>query len=389
MLRLLLLLAFCSVSSLFSQPLQDFGWTFYDTTNHCIEDNHVADIQMDKKGRIWVTTGRMSMSCFENGKWKTILARKPDSAVHGWLRKMAFMNDGTIVIAGIPGYLAFYYPESNVWKYIKTPGSIQMNSIVCNEQDIMLMGSNLGLYQYMNYNFKLLHQGYEDVMGIHLHPDGDAIAGFRRGTFRFAKKADGSYKAGILISNEAFYETMTDESGKIWATSFSALDLKYQIDTGWVSVNDIPQDIFYNFNGNWRYVAHCLAMLKDGRMVMGTQFNPSFAIKSGNLWETYTIPMNGEFDGISCIRTAADSSIWIGTWRHGVVVFSHKNDTLHKKVNRPAQPMQIPPGQIEQRMRNYPEPQNPEERRDNDGGVTTQPVKPNIRKPPVNKMRDD
>ena len=90
---------------------------------------------------------------FENGKWKTIVARKPDSEVHGWLRKMAFMQDGTIVIVGIPGYLAFYYPDLNIWKYLKTPLALQMNSITCNEKDVMLMGSKNGLYQYRNYNF--------------------------------------------------------------------------------------------------------------------------------------------------------------------------------------------------------------------------------------------
>lgn len=388
MLRFFTLILFFSSICLSAQPLQDFGWTFYDTTNKCIEDNHVADIQTDKKGRIWVTTGRMSMSCFENGKWKTIVARKPDSEVHGWLRKMAFMQDGTIVIVGIPGYLAFYYPDLNIWKYLKTPLALQMNSITCNEKDVMLMGYKNGLYQYRNYNFTLIHQGHEDVMGLNLQSDGSAVVGFRGGSFLFRKKSDGTYKLDKRISREAFYETLTDNTEKLWATSYSGLDLKHLSDTGWVSVNNIPQDIYYNFNGSWRYLAHCLSKLADGRVVMGTQFNPSFAVKTGESWETYTVPVNGEFDGISCIRIAPDSSIWLGTWHHGVVVFSHKNHPVHKKVNRPPQPLQIPPSQIRQNNFNYPEPIEQQED-ENSGGVKNPTIKPIKKKPRVIPLKFD
>lgn len=347
MLRFPLLLVLFTAVNLSAQPLDQYGWTFYDTLNKSIPDNMVADICMDKKGRVWVTTGNMSMSCWERGRWRTIEARKPDSMVYGWLRDMALLKNGNLAISGIPGKLAFYNPEKNNWQYHAMPQrDLQPLAIYADDRDVLLVGTMNGLYQYHNGIWKKLITGYGDVMGISGQVNGNVMATLREGMFLLRKRANApGYVLDEQIRDQAFYEAVTDRNGRLWAASYGELNVQMLEDTTWTRFNELPQQIYYNFNGTWRYVVHNVALLHDGRPVISTQFGAHLAVYDGGNWLPYSVPLNGEFDGIECIRLGPDSSIWLGTWHHGVVVLSPNRDSTHRKVVPRPQPMPVIPGQ--------------------------------------------
>lgn len=332
-----------------SQDLTQYGWTFYDTLNKSLADNHVKDILMDKQGRVWVTTGNMSLNCMDSGRWKIIEARKPDSLVYGWLMNMALLSNGNMAITGIPGKLAFFSPATGQWTYVAMPQpDLQPLKIHVNDMDLLLVGTPKGLFSYDGQKWRPLITDKEDVMGISAQRNGDVIVTCRKGMFRLIrKKGRADYRYPFQISEGSYYEAVTDRKGRLWATSFSDLQLHQFRDTGVQVISDVPEAVFYNFNGTWKYIAHNVAHLPDERLVITTQFGAHLAVKNTSGWETYSVPLNGKFDGVGCIRFGPDSSIWLGTWHHGVVVFSHKNNLKHPKVERyPSQ--QQDPGQFRQ-----------------------------------------
>lgn len=347
MLRIPFLLALFTAVNLSAQPLDQYGWTFYDTLNKSIPDNTVADICMDKKGRVWVTMGNMSMSCWERGRWRTIEARKPDSMVYGWLRDMALLKNGNLAISGIPGKLAFYNPEKNNWQYHAMPQrDLQPLAIYADDRDVLLVGTMNGLYQYHNGIWKKLITGYGDVMGISGQVNGNVMATLREGMFLLRKRSNApGYVLDEQIRDQAFYEAVTDRKGRLWAASYEELNVQMLEDTTWTRFNELPQQIYYNFNGTWKYVVHNVALLHDGRPVISTQFGAHLAVYNAGEWLPYSVPLNGEFDGIECIRLGPDNSIWLGTWHHGVVVLSPNRDSTHRKVVPRPQPLPVIPGQ--------------------------------------------
>jgi len=333
----------CAVAQ--AQDLSTYGWSFYDTTNKSLKNNHIRDIQFDKKGRAWVSAANQALYCWEKGKWTQIKKPLPDSMVTGWLNSMAWENDDVLVIGGIPGKLYYLHTPSRYWYSRPLPGKDLQAMQLHIQGKTMLAGTQAGLYQLHEGKWKLLIQGSGDVMGLAVLKDGDVIAGLRNGSYHLNYRGSKGYSVSRCFTPLALYDAVADSTGVLWGAAYNDLQLHRFHRDSVDSFVPPPKDLFYNMNGAWKYCIHKTGRLPDGRIMFVTQFNAGLAVKSKDYWEGYLLPINGEFDGVNNIRVASDSSIWMATWRHGVAVFSPKNHPYHKHENRKNQPLQTLPGQ--------------------------------------------
>ena len=219
---------------------------------------------------------------------------------------------------------------------------------VCKVPDNgLLLGGTQGLVLYRNGSFKSLLREDAGVMGLSPHGDDAVDVSTGRSTYRyrFSKNLGAGLIRSSHVCDAALYRTAKDGKGRLWAAAFTGLNLMYRKDSGWVKADNIPQTAFYNFNGSWQFTAHELGVLPDGRLLAGSQFGAHLIVNNDNDWEVYSVPLDGEFDGVNRIVVAPDSSIWLATWHHGVVVFSHKDNKKHKKIKPKPQPLPVDPRQ--------------------------------------------
>lgn len=341
-------LVFFTAVSAHSQPLHEYGWTFYNTENKCVQHNFITDIEFDAQGRAWVATSNFGLNYYDNKGWHVVKPVLPDSLVFGWFHDLAFIDDQTLAIGGIVGKLVIYHLNSNTWEYVDIPQSSLQAMEVCKVPDNgLLLGGTQGLVLYRNGSFKSLLREDAGVMGLSPHGDDAVDVSTGRSTYRyrFSKNLGVGSTRSSHVCDAALYRTAVDGKGRQWAAAFTGLNLMYRKDSGWVKADNIPQTAYYNFNGSWQFTAHELAVLTDGRLLAGSQFGAHLIVNNDNDWEVYSVPLDGEFDGINRIVVAPDSSIWLATWHHGVVVFSHKDHKKHKKIKPKPQPLPVDPRQ--------------------------------------------
>ncbi|MCC7298245.1 MAG: hypothetical protein IT244_07930 [Bacteroidia bacterium] len=334
---LLLVVLFLSISVVRAQNYSQYQWTVYDTANKSVSDNFICDIVFDKQGTAWVTTGGLSLNKYANGKWVTVKSKTADSLVNGWFKKIIIQPSGEFLILGVPGKLTFYNPINNKWRYENNPDNVQFLQGAINKNGNILLGGNTSrggcLFEYSKNSFHLLQDTLGDIFTIQMVENDNALVSFRNGTFRYFKNPNGTYsKLANKISNLAFYSLKKDHNNTIWGTSFSPMKLQYFSNNEWYAVNNIPESVYYDFNGSWQYCSHTLNMLNNGNKIMGTQFGAHLAIEVADTWQTFHLPIL-EFDGVATVTVAPDSSIWVGTWHHGIYVFSSVQNTQHKKID--------------------------------------------------------
>lgn len=343
-----------------SQNLDSFEWTVYDTANHSLPSNMAMEVVFDKDGNAWVCTGSMNLSKFDGKKWTLI--RKESETITGWLKEILILKDGTFLITGEPGKLNFYNPKTNKWRSQATPNIHQMWKVAMNDEGVILMGasngSNRGLYQYLNGSFELITDTLEDVMGIDIASNGDALVGFRKGLYRYKIKSDGTYKGKPeKLSSLAFYNTIEDSTGTLWSAAYTRTHLFTLQKDSWTEHINLPQNIYYDYNGDWKYCIHNVAQTPDKKTIISTQFGAHIAVLEDTVWKTYSLPIGSEFDGIECIQWAPDGSLWVATWYHGVWVFSHKNNTKYPKTK--GKPV-VPKPKVQKKPEIWPNQQQPD-----------------------------
>lgn len=315
--------------SLSSQLLhgQDKGWTFYDTLNRSLPSNFITKIVEAADGTMWVAQGSNHISAYTPSGWKTFYCPNNVPWGHEYtnIRDIAFTSDHKLVLAGTVGWLMFFDPKKREWDWKASPHGVQFLKIQCDSNDICLLGSMRGLYQYHNGTFTQLESDSTDVMGITLKGK-DAWVGFRGGFYRYHLNNKMKYVQRQRVSEWAIYESAVLDKNDLWATSYSTLYLHHFNDTGQAQFDSLPQSIYYDYNGQWRYVAHNIILDTLHNPIVSTQFGAHVAWLQDGQWKPYTVPIwmrdNVSFDGVASLAMRSDGSLWIGTWHHGIVVLS-------------------------------------------------------------------
>jgi ligand-binding sensor domain-containing protein len=333
--RILILSLLLLISGLKPAYSQDLQWTFFDTLNKSIPYNFITKIAEAPNGTVWAAYSRNSISKYENSKWTTYTCptKTPWEGQNTNIRDIAFTAENNLVLAGTTGWLLFFNTKLHTWDWKASPDNIQFLKVLCNAQNICLLGSMNGVYEYEKGKFTRLEGDSSDVMGMTLH-NNEAWVGFRGGLYHYKCNSKGRYYFDEVFSDLAMYETAFEGPKKFWATSYSTLYLHHFNRFGTSVYDSLPNSIYYNYNGQYRYVVHNVTLDSLKQPIVSTQFGAHVAWLQDKTWQPYTVPIwmrdKVEFDGVSSLLMRSDGSLWIGTWHHGIAILSGPNSPYPK-----------------------------------------------------------
>ena len=316
-----------TVSMAYGQYLdfKKYAWQVFDTSNSEIPSNFITDLYIDDESTIWVSsTGQPLVRILNGGRWEDVA--KSGMASSWWMNDWVQTNRGRYMIVGQYGYILNFNFAYNKFDTLGIPKE-SPSVINANGSGIVLVGcvgganSTHNLYQINGRDITSLNDRFGDVFSIYIQKNGDALVAFKEGLYRYDQRADGTYsRKPKKISDFAYYEVLQDDNGVIWGTCMDDGYL-HRIDKDVEVIKTGPHDLYCNFRGGNRYVAHNLVLLDDGRIMISTQFNTGIAVYNGEFWKAYKPELKDKTDGISRVVIGPDGSVWCGTSRNGVVVF--------------------------------------------------------------------
>lgn len=308
---------------LFSQDFSAYEWEIHNSKNAPFESDFICEIMFDDNDVAWITTSHQKLYSYDGKTWKNYPKPK-DWKLHGWFNEILITPEGKFWITGVVGYLISFDPKTGEWNQVEVPEG-QPWVIRQNEKGVILIATSIRagiLYQFHEGVFTVIEDRYKDAFEILFSDQGDAYIGFRKGCYQLYMNPDGTYTncKKKKLSDEAFYDMEFDSKGTLWAASYSSLVLFQYKNNKWKKIPDAPEKIYFDYNGDWKYVIHELVILPDDRVLFSTQFNASIAIYDNKKWEAYNLPINLE-DGVGRLKLKNDLSIWCGTWQHGLYIF--------------------------------------------------------------------
>ncbi|MHB1278749.1 MAG: hypothetical protein ACYC1Q_10155 [Bacteroidia bacterium] len=325
-----LALFFCTwmmVQGAISQYLDfsKYAWQNFDTGNSEVPSNFITDLFLDDENSIWVSsTGNPLVRVLHGGRWEDV--EKTGLASSWWMNDWTETSRGRFFIAGQYGYILSYNFAYGKFDTIAVPKEAP-SVIRANAMEVVLIGclggtgSTHNLYQLANGVLSPLNDRFGDVFSIYIESNGDALVAFKEGLYRYNQKADGTYSTKPKkLSDHAYYEIAKDSKGIIWGTCMDDGYL-HRYDGSWQIIKGGPHDLFCNFRGETRYVAHNLVILDDDRVMISTQFNTGIAVYNDEYWKGYKPELKSPGDGISRVQIGPDGSVWCGTSRNGLLVF--------------------------------------------------------------------
>ena len=312
----------------YAQNFKQYTFENFHTGNSGLINDHIREIFIDSRGRTWITSNEQGLHLYNPDK-KTLTHKDfAENKKSWWLNDIEETEDGKLIFSGYQGFLMLFDPKTEAWDSITMPVREQPWRMAKNHKGTFLISPEISwsyLYQYRNGTFTILEDGMGDGMGIDIMDNGDALVSFRKGVKLFRMQPDGSYSKADseVILDIGSYTALRKENGTIWIATFED-QLLYRWRNGKTrEFKELPEDIYYDWNGNWRYVIHCLTICPDGRIMIGTQFGAHLAIRNTDgRWETYSLPIKEGYTGTDGIERLVwdnrDSSLWIATYGNGV-----------------------------------------------------------------------
>lgn len=324
-----LLLFFLLGSTLPGQDFSDYVFTSFNMSNSPLENNHIRDILFDERGGAYISFNGRGLYHFDGEQWAFL--EPPNSIKMVWFNKMLWDKEGWIWIAG-SREIVRYHPERGVWDTVPTPSqSFHMDR---NSLGVFIYGGGGsqqfgGFLQWTGKNWVPVDSGHQDVMGIYICQNDDAVVSYRDGTWRYPMGEEGLYgMPSEQVSEMAFYDFDEDSQGTLWGASYSELKLHSLTKDEWVTHYGVPARMKYRYREEPTYSAHNVLVLPDDRVIVTTQFKGFLAIWDGVDWEAYGLPIIPEHDGVERIVQHPDGSIWCATWASGLVVFHPQEQTF-------------------------------------------------------------
>ena len=313
------------------QDFSSYLFTRFDTSNSPLETDHIRDILFDEKGGAYIATSGLMLYYFDGNQWTFL--EHPDLVKAGWFNDLEWGKEGRIWIAGSKAIVR-YHPETKIWDAIPCPEqSFHMDR---NSKGVFIYGgggssSHGGFRQWTGRNWQPVDHGHQDVLGIYICQNDDALVSYREGTWRYPMDKDGFYDApSEKISDMAFYEFDENSLGQLWGASYSELKLHSREKDHWITHKGVPARMKYPYRVEPSYTAHNVLVLPDDRVIVTTQFRGFLAVYDGKEWEAFGLPILGEYDGVERIVQHPDGSLWCATWGSGLIIF-HPEDQLFTK----------------------------------------------------------
>ncbi|MBR9921548.1 MAG: hypothetical protein GYB31_11985 [Bacteroidetes bacterium] len=317
----LLLLPGLSVST---QDFEDYEWVRFDTTNSPIKSNFIHDIAPLGAGRAYVSC-HGKLYYIEEDVWQEVSI--PFDYENGFVYGIEKGGDNLYIVVRDPHFLLRYDLNLKTWEKTELPGlGLEM---VVNDEGVVVLALHFGApYFLCQIKDGVVSQvpppreKSEDVLGLEIAPNGDLLVGYRQGFFRYYPEEDGTYRSvSDRVSELSFYDFAHDSKGKLWATSFTTLQLHGFENGRWEKYSGGPEALKYDWNGEWKYIAYTLLVLPDDRILVSSQTHTGFGVFDGYNWEAHIAPNDDDFSGLYRIYADQEGWIWGTTPHSGLMIF--------------------------------------------------------------------
>jgi outer membrane protein assembly factor BamB len=203
-----------------AQDYTTFEWEMYDTTNSILPDNWVSDVLVGMDGTIYFSTMRNGFFRLTDQQLTAIPV--PVEYHNYWLKDLEWWDEDRILIAGMNEQMLLYNTRTKTFEPIGLTSQIMYarGNHLGNFLFATHIGNHYPVFQIRDGQRAGFGRGHQDVMGLYIAPNGDAMISYRDGTFVYPMAEDGTYAAeNDCLTNLAFYDLELDSEGNLWATS--------------------------------------------------------------------------------------------------------------------------------------------------------------------------
>ena len=308
------------------------GWLVFNTNNSSIPNNHVRDVQFDRKGYLWLATWGGALARFnqDDGNWKYY--NQANSEVPGsYINQIFIDKSNKIWVAAKEGFGCFDGRET--WESVRMPNGVEAQSIAVNKSGVALIGSvRHGLFIYSKDKILSKVWGEDDnidagVTDITFDDKNNAIVCTRVGLLRFSVVPGGMYtsvhkKLGEFHCTKVEYDKKNET---IWAIEGKDLKVVKYKKGKWKIYKHTTPDIYMSINRKpetYHVSELCLVDSKRYSMAIGTYYFGGIAVNGGRFWGSIYTPFSNVTmtGGIEALAQDKRGSLWVGTWNHGLMV---------------------------------------------------------------------
>ncbi len=330
-LYIILILLFCTIQAIGQEKIN--GWLVFNTSNSSIPNNHVRDLQFDKKSRLWVATWGGGLSSYfpDDGSWK--FYNETNSDIPGsQINQIEIDKNGRIWMVAADGGFG-WFDGRETWESVKMPKGVRPQSIAVNRSGVALIGTYKdGLYIYSKDKILSKVWGEDNnpnysITDICFDKKGNALVCTSFGMLRFTKVSGGMYtsvhkKIGEFPVYKVAYDKKKDV---IWAIESGEQKVVKNTGKRWKVYKRGTPDIGIALNGEEAtYHASEITVVDSKRysLTMGTHYFGGIAAYGGKFWGALYTPYSDTrmTGGIEALTTDRRGSLWVGTWHRGMMV---------------------------------------------------------------------
>jgi ligand-binding sensor domain-containing protein len=330
-LYIILALLLCTVHGIAQEKID--GWLVFNTGNSSIPNNHVRDLQFDRKSYLWVATwgGGLSRYFPDDGSWK--FYNQTNSDIPGSkINQIAIDKSGRVWVVAADGGFG-WFDGRETWESVKMPKGVHPQSIAVNRNGVALIGTYQdGLYIYSKD--KILSKVWGEssdpnysVTDIAFDKNGNALVCTSFGMLRFTKVTGGMYTSvNKKIADFPVYKVAYDKKREvIWAIESAEQKVVKYTKKRWKVYKRGTPDIGIAMNGEEPTYRASEITIVDSRkysLTMGTHYFGGIAAYGGKFWGALYTPYSDTrmTGGIEALTTDRRGSLWVGTWNRGMMV---------------------------------------------------------------------
>lgn len=303
---------------------QDTTWILYNETNSKLPDNFVTHVAFDQKGNTWIGTWGGGLVKINNNHW-TIYNTENSGIPNNLVNHIAIDNAGVVWMA-TNGDVASY--NGSIWHTIKMPEENIALTIEVDQNNLIWIGTyDQGLFTYNGKELKKIWGGNPSldfgVNDITFDKKGQAWMATRLGILKNDGRNWQLYNSrNSNLKEDIYYQVKMDSKGNIWAAMYPPGDLAMFDGSKWQSFKEGAtgqrSDSTNKNTGNYIYA---MDLYRNDVILTGTQKHGALATFDQKNWKLLETPITKEQGmGVSALAVDDEDNIWIGTWKHGLMV---------------------------------------------------------------------
>jgi len=305
------------------------GWQVFNTSNSAIPDNHICDVKIDDKDVMWVATWSGGLARFKDLRWKTYNTSTSNISSNS-INQVALDKKNQVWIATNGGGIAHF--TGATWKSIELPGENTALCIAVSKKGDKLIGTpKHGLYLYDKTGSLTKLWGVQERLENRVHHisfdnSGHALVSTAQGLLKFTKTVRDGYSTSFKVVRKAHtLQSVMDRKGRIVAIDFDSGHLMTLKNNRWEEEKNPNENVMVALNGShYDYAGNAMTLYKSGRVAVGTRYFGGLVIREDkdDFW-TPILPPFASYNlqgGIKCVAEGDKQSIWVGTYKQGLMI---------------------------------------------------------------------